>query len=100
MHGPKDEERWRQLYEYGIRTPQHCRDREETGCIRPAAHARVVAFHDDVNGQEVVVEEYIEYEESWAVCLVGSDDSFLVKPSQLRVNAKQPDGVPCLDGNR
>ena len=97
MHGPKDEERWRQLYEYGIRTPQHCRDREETGCIRPAAHARVVAFHDDVNGQEVVVEEYIEHEERWAVCLVGSDDSFLVKPSQLRVNAKQPDGIPSAE---
>ena len=87
----------RELYEYGIRTPLHCRDREETGCIRPSAHARVVAFCDDVNNEEVIITEYLEHEQRWAVRLKRNGETLLLEPSQLRVNAKQPEGVPSAE---
>ena len=49
-----------QMFAYGTATPPHCRDREETGVIRPGAHVRIVGLESrsDLNGTNGVVLDY------------------------------------------
>ena len=84
-----------QMYEYGIATPPHCRDREETGVIRPGAHARIVGLssRQELNGTPAVIGVYDIDKGRWAV-LTEADESIRVKPSNIRVDSHQPDSVP------
>ena len=86
-------EGFRQMYEYGTTTPPHCRDREETGVIRPGAHVRIVglATRQDLNGAAGVVKDYSYAKGRWAVQTAKA--SVQVKPDNLRVNSQQPSCV-------
>lgn len=86
-------EGFRQMYEYGTTTPPHCRDREETGVIRPGAHVRIVglATRQDLNGAAGVVKDYSYAKGRWAVQTEAT--AVQVKPDNLRVNSQQPAGV-------
>ena len=89
----------REMYEYGVRTPLHCRDREETGCIRDGASVRIVGLsrRQDLNMAECVVQRYIAAKERWAVTHTETGESVLVRPSNLRVERVQPQHVPSAD---
>lgn len=78
------------------KTPPHCRDREETGVIRPTAHVRVVGLQNrsDLNGRcAVIAGDYHLQKERWPV-QVDSGESVMVKSSNIRVDAIQPAHVP------
>ena len=83
-----------QMFAYGTATPPHCRDREETGVIRPGAHVRIVGLESrsDLNGTNGVVLDYSYQKARWAV--QTEREAVRVKPSNLRVDCKQPAGVP------
>ena len=83
-----------QMFAYGTATPPHCRDREETGVIRPGAHVRIVGLESrsDLNGTNGVVLDYSYQKARWAV--QTKREAVRVKPDNLRVDQKQPDGVP------
>ena len=57
------------MFAYGTATPPHCRDREETGVIRPGAHVRIVGLESrsDLNGTNGVVLDYSYQKARWAV---------------------------------
>ena len=90
-----DDDALRQMFEYGIATPPHCRDREETGVIRPGAHVRVVGLSSrtDLNGCHSVVGDFDVEKLRWAVH-TNTGEGVRVKPSNIRVDTKQPAGVP------
>ena len=83
-----------QMFVYGTTTPPHCRDREETGVIRPGAHVRIVGLESrsDLNGTNGVVLDYSYQKARWAV--QTEREAVMVKPDNLRVDQKQPAGVP------
>ena len=83
-----------QMFAYGTATPPHCRDREETGVIRPGAHVRIVGLESrsDLNGTNGVVLDYSYQKARWAV--QTKREAVRVKPDNLRVDQKQPAGVP------
>ena len=83
-----------QMFAYGTATPPHCRDREETGVIRPGAHVRIVGLESrsDLNGTNGVVLDYSYQKARWAV--QTEREAVWVKPANLRVDYKQPPGVP------
>lgn len=83
-----------EMYAYGTTTPPHCRDREETGVIRPGAHVRIVGLESrvDLNGTNGVVLNYSYDKARWAV--QTTQEAVRVKPSNIRVDYKQPAGVP------
>jgi len=91
-----DDNALQQMFEYGIATPLHCRDREETGVIRPGAHARVVGLSSrtDLNGCHGVVGSFDIAKLRWAVHMMDTGEGVRVKPSNIRVDAKQPASVP------
>ena len=75
----------RQMYEYGTATPPHCRDREETGVIRPNAHVRVVGLQSrsDLNGcSAVIAGDYNVQRERWPATF-DSGESVMIKPSNI-----------------
>ena len=82
------------MYAYGTTTPPHCRDREEIGVIRPGAHVRIVGLESrvDLNGTNGVVLNYSYEKARWAV--QTTREAVRVKPSNIRVDYKQPAGVP------
>lgn len=103
------------MFDYGCRTPPHCRDREETGCIRPTAHVKIVGYEDDhgvdCSSLDAIVLDYNASAGRWRVKWQMPDeaglpeefrrqqqlppqDTIAVPPSNLRVLAKQPPGVP------
>ena len=73
-----------QMFAYGTATPPHCRDREETGVIRPGAHVRIVGLESrsDLNGTNGVVLDYSYQKARWAVRM--QHEAVRVKPSNLR----------------
>ena len=88
-----------QMFAYGTATPPHCRDREETGVIRPNAHVRVVGLQSrsDLNGcSAVIAGDYNVQRERWPVTF-DSGESVMIKPSNIRVDATQPAGVPSAE---
>ena len=89
----------RQMFAYGSATPPHCRDREEIGVIRPRAHVRVVGLQsrDDLNGcSAVIAGDYNVQRERWPVTF-DSGESVMIKPSNIRVDATQPEDVPSAE---
>ena len=86
----------RQMYEYGIATPPHCRDREETGVIRPGARAHIVGLssRQELNGTPAVIGVYDTDKGRWAVQTEGGE-RIRVKASNIRVDSRQPDSVPA-----
>ena len=79
-----------EMYDYGTMTPPHCRDREESGCIRPRAHVTLVGLKSrgDLNGCGAVVgSAYSTAKDRWPVEL-DSGESILVKPENIRVAAR------------
>ena len=88
-----------QMFAYGTATPPHCRDREETGVIRPNAHVRVVGLQSrsDLNGcSAVIAGDYNVQRERWPATF-GSGESVMIKPSNIRVDATQPADVPSAE---
>jgi hypothetical protein len=92
----KFEEGLRKMFDYGMRTPPHCRDREDTGVIRPGARVRLVGLsaRGDLNGEHAEVKNSYDVAKGrWAVRL-ASGECVRVKPSNIRVDAEQPACVP------
>lgn len=88
-----------QMFAYGTATPPHCRDREETGVIRPNAHVRVVGLQSrgDLNGcSAVIAGDYHVQRERWPVTF-DSGESVMIKASNIRVDPTQPADVPSAE---
>lgn len=86
------------MFENDTATPPHCRDRDETGVIRPSAHVHVVGLQsrNDLNGcSAVVVGDYAVQRGRWPVRF-GSGEQVMVKPSNILVDATQPDDLPSV----
>ena len=81
-------------YVYGVRTPPHCRDNDETGVIRPNAVVEIVGLRarSDLNGQTARVERYSLDAGRWEVHL-DTGPGIRCKPGNMRVKTKQPADV-------
>jgi len=85
------------MYDYWVNTPPHCRDRDESGVIRPRAAVTLVGLksRSDLNGSEALVgSAYSTAKGRWPVTLVEGGKCMLVEPEHLCVAAKQPADVP------
>ena len=85
------------MYDYWVNTPPHCRDREESGVIRPRAAVTIVGLksRSDLNGSEALVgSAYSTAKGRWPVTLVEGGKCMLVESENLRVAAQQPADVP------
>ena len=85
-------------YVYGVRTPPHCRDSDETGVIRPNAVVEIVGLRarSDLNGQTARVERYSLDAGRWEVHL-DTGPGIRCKPGNMRVKTKQPADVVTAD---
>ena len=81
-------------YEYTLRTPEFCRDREYTGVIRPGAHVHLVGLNAKLalNGTKAVIQSFDHDAHRWTV-LVHSSSSVQVRPENIRVDGFQPQDV-------